>query len=190
MDHFYTTIDGWFSFPRLYSEMVLRAGDGATFVEVGSWHGCSASYLAVDIINSGKSIKLICVDTWRGDGVYVDYDKYRQDYTNADNTDDGLFRKFLANIEPVQSVITPMRMESVLAAQTFNDNSLDFVYIDASHEYEDIRSDILAWYPKVKNGGFIGGHDYPSWPGVQKAVDELIKESITQQEESWLVEKK
>jgi hypothetical protein len=41
-------------------------------------------------------------------------------------------------------------------------------------KYEDVKKDILAWYPKIKKGGFITGHDYTTFDGVKKAVDELI----------------
>jgi hypothetical protein len=50
-------------------------------------------------------------------------------------------------------------------------NILDFVYIDACHQYEFVFADIVSWYPKVKKGGIIGGHDYGiKWAGVTDAV--------------------
>ena len=56
-------------------------------------------------------------------------------------------------------------------AEKFEDGSLDYVYIDADHRYQGVLADITAWYPKVKSGGFICGHDtYPS-PGHEKAHD-------------------
>lgn len=62
-------------------------------------------------------------------------------------------------------------------ANHFPDESLDFVYIDALHDYESVKADIKAFYPKVKPGGIIAGHDYhkEDWPGVVQAVDEFIK---------------
>ncbi len=55
------------------------------------------------------------------------------------------------------------------------------MFIDADHTYEGCKADILAWAPKVKDGGWISGHDfrnpnYPSW-GVEKAVGELVVEN-------------
>ncbi len=62
------------------------------------------------------------------------------------------------------------------AVKEFKDESLDFVYIDANHNYEFVKEDIELWYPKVKIGGIIGGHDYgPHESGVAKAVDEWAK---------------
>jgi hypothetical protein len=50
-----------------------------------------------------------------------------------------------------------------------------FVYIDAAHDYDSVRDDLAAWYPKLAPGGLIGGHDYSSaWPGVTQAVNEFM----------------
>jgi hypothetical protein len=58
----------------------------------------------------------------------------------------------------------------------FKDGSLDFVFIDGDHSYDGVKLDISLWLPKVKPGGWIGGHDYdhPKLPGVSKAVDEAF----------------
>jgi predicted O-methyltransferase YrrM len=61
------------------------------------------------------------------------------------------------------------------AADDFNDEVFDFVYIDGIHQYENVLSDIKNYLPKIKKGGVIGGHDYVSnWPGVQLAVNEIF----------------
>jgi predicted O-methyltransferase YrrM len=79
----------------------------------------------------------------------------------------------------VREYITDITMDSHLAAGQFEDKSLDFVFIDADHRYEYTKRDILAWLPKIKNGGIIAGHDYISLeaereePDVKMAVDEL-----------------
>jgi predicted O-methyltransferase YrrM len=53
-----------------------------------------------------------------------------------------------------------MRMTSLRAAQLIADESLDFVYIDALHDYVSTLQDIEAWWPKLKSGGLMAGHDY------------------------------
>ncbi len=90
-----------------------------------------------------------------------------------------LYDEFITNIEPVKHIVTPVKMPSVEAAKLYEDKSLFFVFIDGSHLYEAVKEDILAWLPKVKSGGFIGGHDIDQieeFNGVRKAVDELIGE--------------
>lgn len=61
---------------------------------------------------------------------------------------------------------------STEAAKTIEDE-LDFVYIDANHNYEFVKEDIETWYPKLKSGGILSGHDYPT-PSVAKAVNEFM----------------
>jgi SAM-dependent methyltransferase len=184
MEHFYQKIgEDWFTYPNLYKKMVGNNNNGSHFVEVGVWKGRSTSFMAVEIINSNKNIKFDCVDTWEGSVEHQNYDII---------SEKKLFDVFSENIEPVSHIINPIRMKSLEAVNLYDDESLDFVFIDASHEYEDVKNDILAWLPKVKEGGFIGGHDYSSsWDGVVRAVDEIFNNSeLVIDEYCWLYEKK
>lgn len=71
-----------------------------------------------------------------------------------------------------------MHKSSVDAAKEIQDNSLDFCYIDAAHDYDSVKKDINAWWPRIKKGGVFCGHDYGSkHVGVAKAVDEFIAEN-------------
>ena len=66
---------------------------------------------------------------------------------------------------------------SIGLSEEFDNESIDFVYIDGDHSYESIQQDLYYWYNKVKPGGIIGGHDYVDvWPGVIRAVDDLCHE--------------
>jgi len=56
----------------------------------------------------------------------------------------------------------------------FADNSLDFVYVDGNHAYDFVRRDMEFYYPKIKKGGLLAGHDYDI-KSVKKAVDEFAK---------------
>jgi predicted O-methyltransferase YrrM len=181
MEHFYHNIgENWFTYAPFYHYVVQHAIDGASFVEIGSWKGRSASYMAVEIHNSNKKIKFDCIDTWKGSVEHVDDDFVKQGT---------LYNEFLKNIEPVKHIINPIRMESVQACKMYADNSLDFVFIDASHEYEDVKKDIENWLPKVKIGGVIAGHDLSS-PGVKKAVIEMTPSALaTPQFDIWVMEK-
>lgn len=86
-------------------------------------------------------------------------------------------------------------LDSILASRAFDDNSLDWVYIDANHALEAVRADIEAWFPKVKSGGIFSGHDYvnnTTWPKfcqVKTAVDEWSQRTgipiVTTPCESW-----
>lgn len=167
MEHYYQNIgEDWFSYPNFYASMVKKFQSGSKFVEIGCWKGRSACFLGVEINNSGKSISLDCVDTWQGSEEHVGYDVLEND---------GLYKEFMNNVKPLSHIINPIRMSSLDASKLYEDGSLDFVFIDASHKYDDVKADIEAWYPKVKQGGIIAGHDYPSWSEVVLAVDEFFK---------------
>lgn len=164
MEHFHYSIPGWFTFPKLYSHMVERY-DNARFVEVGTWQGSSAAYMGVEIINSGKNIQFDVYDIW---GRYsIDGLNTKNPEKYPDNFVEKLFR---ANINPVKHVVNARKLDSVSASKLYKDESLDFVFIDADHTYEAVLNDIHHWFPKVKHGGHIAGHDYFNDPGVQKAV--------------------
>lgn len=70
-----------------------------------------------------------------------------------------------------------MRNMSHEVVDQFEDESLDFVFIDGDHSYDGVKTDMEMWLQKVKKGGWIGGHDYdhPRLPGVKRAVDEFFK---------------
>jgi hypothetical protein len=171
MQHYYETIQGWMNFQELYTKMVEKF-DNAKFVEIGSWKGASAAYMAVEIINQEKKIEFYCVDTWEGSKEHTDTQE--------------LYEQFLQNMEPVQAVYKAIRKPSIEAAKGFEDESLDFIFIDASHEYEDVRADIQAWLPKLRKGGIIAGHDYQC-KEVRQAVHEVLGPSVRALGFCWVV---
>ena len=175
--------ENWFSYPNLYSDMVKRFDSESRFVEVGSWKGKSSAYMAVEIANSNKDIEFYCIDTWEGS---VEHDGMKELPQ--------LYNIFLDNMKPVEEYYFPLKISSLDACKKFKDNSLDFVFLDASHEYEDIKKDIKAWLPKIKSGGILAGHDYynegPDWfPGVKRAVKEMLDE-FDCSEDCWIYYKK
>jgi hypothetical protein len=64
--------------------------------------------------------------------------------------------------------VTFLRCKSTEADLT----GLDFIYLDGDHSYEAVKADLDYWWPRLNNGGVIGGHDFGSWLGVVRAVTE------------------
>jgi len=180
MEHFYKNLgENWFTYPELYTYIVNKFPTNSHFVEVGTWKGMSAAYMAVEIINSGKNIKFDCVDTW---------DFVPSQTEIPLHMFDNLYEVFLKNIEPVKHQINPVKALSWDGAAFYKDNSLDFIFIDAAHDYESVKKDINAWYPKVKKEGIIGGHDYTWCDDVRRAVNEFFKnKTIYESEGCWFV---
>lgn len=165
MEHFYKSIEGWMGYEDTYREAVRITPDGGTIVEIGSFLGRSAAFMAVEIANSGKSIRFVCVDPFDG------------------HLGSGLFdgrcslNTFQQNIAKggASHLVETKKMYSVDAATLFEDRSVDFVFIDGAHDYDNVRADICAWLPKVKPGGVLSGHDYgPGWPMVEVAVQDTL----------------
>lgn len=69
-------------------------------------------------------------------------------------------------------------------AASFDDGFLDFAYIDANHDYKWVKQDVEAWWPKIKPGGILAGHDYGDYTTpldtcfVKKAVDEFCQKEF------------
>jgi hypothetical protein len=109
---------------------------------------------------------------------------------------DGLFEEVNSMLSQFGDRAKLIRKFSKEACKDFEDESLDFVFIDASHEFEDCYNDIINWYPKVKENGLIMGHDWyhPTWPGVTKSVMKIFKTEDIQYFKGpinvWFVKKK
>ena len=186
MEHFWYTIKGHCDYRDVYQLMVEKARDGAHFVEIGAYYGQSTAFMAVEILNSGKKIKFDVVDTWAGDNSseYKDGQWGYELVTQGDK----VFAKFKENLKSVENYYNPIRMDSVKAAELYPDRSLDFVFIDGAHDYDFVKADIKAWLPKVKIGGYLGGHDYtdPDHLDVIQAVDQFFGKNKIIMHRSWL----
>lgn len=179
MDHYFEQIEGWFNFRQAYRDAVAEAPSHAVFVEVGSYKGRSAAFMGVEIANSGKEITLYCVDHWKGSD---------EEAHKADPDRKHLFTVFKQNIAPLLKAgveVRPIRDDSVRAAHPFEDGSIDFIWIDAGHDYDSVRADIEAWWPKLKAGGTMGGDDLPM-EGVNRAVTELFPDAERVSEDGWM----
>jgi len=161
-------------YTRPFDEL-LKGKENLVGAEVGVYRGQHAremlTYLDIE--------KLLLVDFWD------DYDTYNEGTLKAqlvEAYEDA--KKLLSQFDSKKLVW--IKKASVEAAKEIEDNSLDFVYIDANHAYDYALQDINAWLPKIKDGGFIGGHDYDNNRekikttgaeyGVQKAVKEYCGE--------------
>jgi len=86
-------------------------------------------------------------------------------------------RKFYNNSikEKYGDRLIPMEGYSHEVADQLPDNFADIVFIDADHSYDAVKKDIVKYTPKLKKNGLLTGHDI-DYPGVNKAVNEMIKD--------------
>ncbi len=179
-------VEGWTDYGHLYAEQIKSLPPGSTFVEVGTWMGKSIIHAGQQARLHNKPINFICVDTFKGDP--------NEPYCveRVKQLGGSTLPTFLKNLEryELSKSIQYLESDSVSAAKAFPDNSVDFLFIDASHDYESVRDDIAAWYPKVKLGGIIAGHDYANeFQGVIRAVKEAFPEGYEVRYRSWLYKK-
>ena len=164
-------IQGWNS----NSPALLYALDQSrpeTIVEVGTWLGASAIFMA-----ENSQAEIIAVDTflasnetlWRARNV----DNLIQDFSK-------LYDQFCANIshKNLNNRISPLPMTSSSAAELFAKEGVrfDMAYIDAGHQEREVYADLQDWWPMVDK--VLVGDDYnSSWPGVIKAADRFANEN-------------
>jgi len=141
-------------------------------LEIGSYKGESTFMFA----SSGIFKEIHCIDPHLGNEEANDI--LQEDWKNVK-------QEFETNIRYFNN-ITLHSDFSYNIINKFEDRYFDFIYIDASHEYQDVKKDIELYLPKCKH--IIGGHDYqPEWPGVVKAVNEIFTQpDKTYADESWL----
>lgn len=170
MPSFYENIQGWSDFIGFYDKILEMAPENAILVEIGVWKGRSAVYMAELIKETGKKVQFYALDNFAGSSEHVEHLK------TLEKTLLEIFMQNLADSGTTEHVKVIIG-DSVGAAVNFEDDSIYMAYIDASHEYGFVKKDIEAWWPKIKSGGILGGHDYGSWPGVTQAVNEFVSDN-------------
>jgi len=146
-------------------DLIQRNGF-TNFVEIGVANGQTSRFLLKNVDN----LEVTCIDPYlqyKGfhGSHHGSYGKLLKKYETADKTLFGDER------------VTFMRLTSEEAAKGFRAKSIDIAFIDANHYYDWVSRDIELWWPIVRKGGILSGHDYidvKRW-GVVKAVDEFAK---------------
>jgi hypothetical protein len=139
---------------EIFNEGGLKYG-----AEIGVHRGSFSLVLCKAI----PGLKLLCVDPWTAYG------------RTSDRRMEGYYQQAITNLAGFD--VKYMRMKGVEAAKEIPDGSLDFVYIDALHEFDPVMIDIITWAPKVRIGGIVSGHDYTIQYqyGVIDAVNAYVK---------------
>lgn len=148
------TITGWMK-PAELRWLAVRASKCERVLEIGSYHGRSTVAML-----ENSNARIWCVDSWDTDAVF------ESDYV-----------RFVENLEPYSNRITVLRGEGerMLSDLRIAGEQFDMAFVDDGHDYELVHADILNCLPLVRDDGLLCGHDYnPAWPGVMKAVNELV----------------
>lgn len=139
--------------------------DGVNIVEVGSFKGRSTCCLGFGCLGSRK--RIFAVDSFNGN----DSDFHERDF----------FAEFWANVERcgLSLYVEPVKGFSSEVAKTWN-KPIHLIFIDGSHQYDDVLADFFGFLPHIVPGGLIAFHDVDkTWPDVLRAWNEVIKHKLT-----------
>ncbi len=128
--------------PELFADLGFKIG-----VEVGVWRGVFSKVLC----DAVPDLKLYGVDPW---ALYPTWNNYRG-ITSLTRS----YKKTVELMKPYKNYRI-IRKFSMDAVKDFDDQSLDFVFIDGDHRLQFVINDIAEWSRKVKVGGLVCGHDY------------------------------
>lgn len=126
--------------------------------------------------NAMQMLKTLTIET-----LYLvdNYEAYQDGFKHMTSQEfqDMWYRNMFYYMEDHTDKVVLITKPSLFAVTLFNDESLDYVYLDANHSFDSVRADIWAWANKIKPGGVLGGHDYghPYYPGVKEAVKEFCR---------------
>lgn len=140
----------------LFSELDFKVG-----AEIGVWEGTFSKIILQRI----KDVNLSCIDAWELYNEVGSERKIRR-----------LYQTTIDTLSPYPNAKI-IRKRSQDALNLFEDGSLDFVYIDAAHDFDNVMMDVIGWTKKVRSKGIVSGHDYVELHrrsfdfGVQLAVD-------------------
>ncbi len=170
----------------------LQRGHGQAHSISGAEIGVLKGEMSSQLLLGNLNLHLTMVDRWqRALGDPADPTFYEQPQRFFDEAK----KQALASTEFATERRKVLAKPSVEAAHEVPDASLDFAFIDADHSYEGCKTDIEVWYPKLKPGGILCGHDYdrPKWPkeGVKRAVQEFASQHQftieTDKDNTWFI---
>lgn len=154
-------IQGWFDFQNIYDKIVAEARPGAVLIELGVWKGGSLLYLALKAIEARKNLTVVGVDNF----LHNDWDGYstiqRVDRENGETRT--VYEQCRDNLTAagVVDFVKLIRSDTIEAASLFPDGSVDFLFIDDTHNSPHVQKEIAAWLPKMRRPSVMAGHDYP-----------------------------
>ena len=164
-----------------YFRTLINEVNPKIIFEVGAWKGQSTINMAKHLKENNIDCIIYSIDTWLG---AVEFWEKGDDSRNLHlkNGYPQVYYQFLSNVvhNEVQDYIIPFPTNSITAARYFlkNDIKADLIYIDGSHEEDDVYMDLKYYFPLLSKGGVIFGDDYTQfWPGLKKDVDKFAKEN-------------
>lgn len=153
--------------------------NGGAYLEIGVAFGGSLKLVSLATQYSGTSIKYFAIDP---------FTPYQTSIGTTRSYKKSVFLKNVRNIANVEL----FNIISDEAKDFIKDDSIDLLFIDGLHTYEQVKRDIINYFPKVKSGGVLLGHDFKKkFLGVKRAVAELFTDfTVLERSSIWKMEVK
>jgi predicted O-methyltransferase YrrM len=178
-------------------EEIIRGLRPSVVIDVGAWKGASTIYLADLMKRNGIVGTVIAVDTFLGSVEHWDKNSGFAGLIPHRFGMPLLYEQFLSNVVRcgAQDRIVPLAMTSAGAGALLRRLGIQagLIYIDASHDYEDVLRDARMYWELLAPGGFLVGDDYnQDWPDVIRAANQFAAEKVVALMNSapkWIVRK-
>lgn len=165
---------GWNGSKQFIKDIVKEVRPN-TIIEVGTWKGLSTFNMCGVLRKENIKAKIYCVDTWLGS---IDFWYNPLSFDQLDlylkHGYPQVYYQFLSNVKHwgFEDIIIPVPAVSNTGAKILKkiNVSAELIYIDGSHETEDVYNDIKSYWPLLKQGGTMFGDDYGGHESVRKAV--------------------
>ncbi len=191
---------GWNSERQIFHELIDQVLPNLV-IEVGTWKGASAIYMGRHLQKKCPSAKILAVDTWLGALEFWERDqnpglykalRHRQGFPS-------IYDQFLFNVihAGLQEIIIPFPQTSLIVSRWLSRRGVraKLIYIDGSHDAEDVALDLKNYYTILADGGMIFGDDYNSADeGVPRAVKQFTAEkrlalTLKENGQFWVIQK-
>lgn len=150
----------------LILDKLIKENRFISVVELGVYDGKNLIYLA----KNNPQTNFVGIDLWK----HFDSERINTLKPKNQSDWDDLYNLLILETKSIQN-LRLIRSDTIEAADTFENLSIDLIFVDASHDYRDVKNDILTWLPKISTTGIISGHDYGlQYIGVIKAVTEVF----------------
>jgi hypothetical protein len=187
---------GWNGNSDFFNQTIQKISP-EIIIEVGTWKGQSAITMAKSVRENNLNSVIYCVDTWLGAiEFWTDLSYTEERNLILKNGYPQIYYQFLSNVvhNNLQDIILPFPNTSLIAARYFIKNNIKskMIYIDGSHDEDDVYMDLKYYYNILENGGVMFGDDF-SWYQVRNAVDKFTNEMgikyETHPDNFWIINK-
>lgn len=159
---------------EVFQTIADKFTDGMTFVETGVFLGSDITVFGLRCKQRKVYPRIVAVDNFLSENI----SEASKNYVGVHSDFKGSFIKNL-QLNGLDHMVDIIEGDSVEAAGQFEDESINFLFLDSNHEYDFVMRELLAYLPKMKKDSVVAGHDFCSSDGIRRAVREILGDVTT-----------